>query len=102
MRRSSYWVVIVSGVMGAAVVVAQQSPPSAATDAAKENGATSEHVTLAPDQLKWGAPPPGLPQGGEMAVLSGDPSKPGLFTIRFKSSGAFTVPAHWHSHDEHI
>src|SRR6187402_506005 len=37
--------------------------------------AADDHVMVSPDQLKWGAGPPSLPKGGQLAVLSGDPSK---------------------------
>ena len=43
-----------------------------------------------------------LPAGAHMAVLDGDPSKEGLFVIRAKFPDGYTIPAHWHSADEHI
>jgi len=50
--------------------------------------------------LKWGAPPPGLPSGGQLAVLSGDPGKEGMFTIRLKFPANYAVPPHHHPTDE--
>jgi len=38
----------------------------------------------------------------DMAVLSGDPSKPGPFVLRFKMLDAVVVPPHWHPEDENI
>jgi hypothetical protein len=32
--------------------------------------------------MKWSPAPPGLPAGAQLAVLSGDPGKEGMFTIR--------------------
>src|SRR5437868_5339885 len=55
---------------------------------------------ISPNQLKWGPPPPMLPKGCKMAVLQGDPSKEGLFTIRAKMPTGYKVPPHWHSTDE--
>ena len=50
--------------------------------------------------LKWGAAPPGLPAGAQLAVLSGDPTKEGMFTIRLRFPANYTVPPHQHPADE--
>lgn len=59
------------------------------------------HVVQA-GKLKWGPAPPGVPPGGEAAVLVGDPGKSGLFVVRFKAPAGYKVPAHTHSTDEAI
>jgi quercetin dioxygenase-like cupin family protein len=64
--------------------------------------AAAKHVMVAPGDLKWGPAPPGLPAGAEAAVLDGDPSKPGMFTIRAKLPDGFRVPPHSHPTDEHV
>ena len=46
--------------------------------------------------MKWGAAPPGLPAGAQLAVLSGDPGKEGMFTIRLKFPAGYAVPPHQH------
>ncbi len=48
------------------------------------------------DQLTWGPAPPVLPKGGQMAVLSGDPTKFGPFTVRLKMPAGYKIPAHSH------
>lgn len=53
-----------------------------------------------PSDLKWGPAPPSLPAGAQLAVLSGDPAKPGLFTMRIKFPAGFTVQPHHHPADE--
>ena len=53
-----------------------------------------------PTALKWGPAPPGLPAGAQLAMLSGDPGKPGLFTVRIKFPAGYTVPPHHHPSDE--
>ena len=53
-----------------------------------------------PTDLKWGPAPPGLPAGAQLAMLSGDPGKPGLFTVRIKFPAGYTVPPHHHPSDE--
>ena len=51
--------------------------------------------------LKWmesaGA---GLPAGAKMAVVKGDPSKAGDFTLRIKMPANYTVPPHNHPGEE--
>lgn len=53
-----------------------------------------------PANLKWGAAPPGLPAGARLAVLSGDPGKQGMFTIRLRFPPGYAVPPHHHPTDE--
>ena len=40
-----------------------------------------------PVDLKWGPAPASLPRGATMAVLSGDPGKPGVFVLRLEDAG---------------
>ena len=65
-------------------------------------GAHAAHVMLTPDQLKWGAGPASLPAGAQLAVVEGDPSKAGAFTIRLKFPDGFRVSPHWHPSDEKV
>jgi len=46
--------------------------------------------------LKWGPAPPGLPPGAQLAVLSGDPTREGMFTIRLKFQPGYAVAPHHH------
>lgn len=62
---------------------------------------TVQHVVLAKD-IQWKPCPPNLPDGCEMTVLEGNPQSSDLFTIRFKISGAFIMPAHIHPKDERV
>jgi quercetin dioxygenase-like cupin family protein len=58
---------------------------------------------LTPGDIKWGDAPPVFPKGAKMAVLSGDPSKPGeLFIVRLKMPAGYKIPAHWHPTDENV
>src|SRR5262245_17605401 len=62
-----------------------------------------DHVVVRPAALKWMPPPPGLPAGSQMAVLIGDPSKPGVpYVFRAKLPDGYKVPPHWHSIDENV
>ncbi len=67
-------------------------------DAAKAIG---HHIMLQPAELQW-TEAKALPAGGQVAVLEGDPSKPGPFTMRFKAPAGYKVPPHWHPADEHL
>jgi quercetin dioxygenase-like cupin family protein len=63
----------------------------------------TDHVAVRPDAIKWGPSPPSLPPGSQLAVLIGDPGKPGAaFVIRAKMPDGYTVPPHWHPSDENV
>jgi hypothetical protein len=61
------------------------------------------HVLVAPSEVKWGEAPPVFEKGASFAVISGDPSKPGLYVVRLKmpagyktnTSRCFRVPSPW-------
>lgn len=61
-----------------------------------------EAIFTNPGMIKWGDAPPTLPKGGKMAVLSGDPGKPGPFVVRLKAPAGYKVPPHWHSKAENV
>jgi hypothetical protein len=62
----------------------------------------AEHVLMTAGSIAWGDAPPSLPPGGKMAVLSGDPTKAGPFTIRAQVPAGYRVPPHWHPTAEHV
>ena len=45
-------------------------------------GASDHEGFVNPKDIKWGDAPPSLPKGAKIAVLQGDPGKPGPFVIR--------------------
>ena len=53
------------------------------------------------EAFTW-APAAGLPPGAKVAVLYGDPSKPGPFAVRFEFPGGYEIPIHSHPTDEFI
>jgi len=67
-----------------------------------ESAMTDQHVVFNPADLKWGDVPPGLPPGAKMAVLAGDPTKKGLFTVRMQAPAGYKVPPHSHRTAENI
>ena len=62
----------------------------------------SDHTLVNSKDLKWMDGPPGLPAGAKFAVLNGDPSKEGLFTIRATMPAGYKIPAHWHPTTESV
>jgi hypothetical protein len=52
--------------------------------------------------LKWMAGPPGLPAGSTFAVVSGNPGKAGMFTIRARLPANYVVPPHQHPTEEKV
>lgn len=52
--------------------------------------------------VKWMDGPPGLPAGAKFRVVSGDPGKAGMFTIRAKLPANYAVPPHNHPTDEKV
>ncbi len=47
-------------------------------------------------QIKWEPAPNFVPKGAQIAVLSGDPSKDGLYVVRLKLPAGYKIPAHNH------
>ena len=62
-------------------------------------GSTAEAKTA---PLKWDAAPAALPSGAQMAVVSGDPSKKGMFVVELKMPADYAVPPHWHPTNETV
>jgi len=62
----------------------------------------ASHVMVAPGALAWGDPPPSLPPGSKIAVISGDPSKPGPFVARAQVPAGYKIAPHWHPGDENL
>jgi quercetin dioxygenase-like cupin family protein len=51
--------------------------------------------------LEWGACPPFMPEGCNIAVLHGDPSKTDV-DVLFKVNGKSSIPNHWHNSHERM
>lgn len=75
------------------LALAQASPPAAAAQQA---------VVAVPGSITWGAAPAVLPAGAKAAVLEGDPSQPGAFTLRLWLPDGYTIPPHFHPVAEHV
>ena len=64
--------------------------------------APGTHTFVPTATIKFGAGPPSLPAGAQLAVISGDPSMPGPFVIRLKLPAGGSIAPHWHPTDEHV
>ena len=89
--------IIISG----SVIVAAVALALAAEEANK-SAASTEHRMMKPADLKWGDMPPGLPPGAKMAVLNGDPTQAGPFTVRLKAPAGYKVAPHTHPTAERV
>lgn len=53
-------------------------------------------------KFNWGPAPAVFPAGVRMAVLQGDPSQPGYFTVRLELPAGTRVYPHFHPTDEYL
>ena len=74
---------------------AQPQPPMAA-------GPRDSASIHTPSQIKWQDGPASLPAGAKLAVLEGDPSKDGPFTMRLSMPDGYKIPPHIHPKVEHV
>ena len=65
-------------------------------------GTSETQGFINPKDIKWGAAPPAMPKGAKIAVLQGDPSKPGPFVMRLLVPAGYKIPPHWHTQDESL
>ena len=70
------------------------------SDSAVASGAIAD--TSADAKLQWGPAPPGLPAGAKGAIVAGDPSKPGPFTVRLDMPDGYEVRPHTHPTSERL
>ena len=79
------------------VAVAAQQP------AAKEKAAPVAMSEVLASSLKWGPlEQPGFVPGIQLAVVTGDPSKPAPYTVRLRFPAGYVFPGHWHPNDENL
>src|SRR5436189_6335948 len=52
--------------------------------------------------LHWKSGPPTMPKGAKIAILEGDPTKSGIFTLRIKFPQGAVVHPHWHPRPERV
>ncbi len=62
----------------------------------------SQMATYTPSDITWNDATAPLPPTVKIAVLEGDPSKEGEFTMRLKVPAGWKIPPHWHPAIEHV
>lgn len=69
---------------------------------AAQSGAPETHSVFNQSDIHWNKGPATPPPGAEIAVLEGDPSKEGFFTMRLRLPDGYKIPPHWHPKVEHV
>lgn len=64
--------------------------------------ANATHGVTTADKMVWGLLDPKHPEGIQVAVLYGDPAKPGPFGLRLKIPANLEIGSHSHSGTEYI
>lgn len=72
-----------------------------AVPAAADTAASNAPVIVTPSQLQW-APNAILPAGAKVAILQGDYTKPGWYTIRFSLPDGASFAPHSHGSTEYV
>ncbi len=90
---------IVGVALAASLVVleAEEKESAKAPTKGKSPATAEQHVIVTRADLKWGDAPPGLPPGAKMAVLEGDPTKRGNFTVRLQAPAGYESPTAYSS-----
>jgi len=71
-------------------------------DAAPARSHDSTWTLFVPSEVPWKDGPDSLPPGTRVALLEGDPSKEGFFTMRLLLPDGYRVPPHWHPRVERL
>lgn len=102
-RKTLFGVMLTVAALGAAGRAGAEDPTKKKPTGAASSPAMGQARVFEGDKdLTWGAPPPGLPSGAELAVLDGDPGKAGAFTVRVKMPSGYKIMPHTHPTDEKL
>lgn len=82
--------VVAFAIAVAIVAIAQSMTPAA------------DHGFFQVADLKWVDGPASLPKGSKVALLEGNPTQEGPFTMRLQLPNGFKIPPHWHPAVEHV
>jgi hypothetical protein len=84
------------------MAIAQTGSTPATTPPATTGMTASAMTATTPTELKWGPAPPVFEQTAQMALVSGDPSKAGLYCVRLKMPVGYKIMPHFHPTDENV
>jgi quercetin dioxygenase-like cupin family protein len=91
----------------AADVPAEYDAQPAAMEAAQQPARLADHgpdhhILVPAAEIAWRAGPGSLAAGAEFAVLEGDPSQEGVFTMRIRMPDGFHIAPHSHPNVERV
>lgn len=72
------------------------------TTFAQNTSAITGMIYVTPNMVKWAPAPSNMPKGAMIAVLEGDPSKPGPYVIRLNLPENSVFPPHTHPDVEQV
>jgi len=101
-RALAYGWAMASKTLSTTIVLALFAVAPALAKEAKKEGGKGEAMSVNAADIKWGPAPPDLPKGAELAVMHGDPTKKGVFSIRLKLPAGYKIAPHWHTNDEQL
>jgi len=88
-----------------ALLLLLASPSKLATTNAKQTAVSGSQVQwhfFKADHIAWRDGPSSLLPGAKIAILEGDPTKEGFFTMRLKLPSGYRVFPHWHPRTERL
>jgi quercetin dioxygenase-like cupin family protein len=84
------------------ILTAAAALPLVAGSFAVARAQNTAHVIQSVKDAQWGPAPPMIPAGAQIAVLSGDPTKPVPYSVRLKFPANYKIAAHSHPTDENV
>lgn len=76
--------------------IAANAPADASAMPDMNDAAPATNAAAVADDHSYGPAPNTLPAGAQLAVLHGDPGKPGPFVMRLRFPAGYSVAPHWH------
>lgn len=67
-----------------------------------DHDSSGEPTLFTPARMSWRDGPASLPRGAQFAVLEGDPTREGPFTMRLKLPNGYRIPPHTHPKTERL
>lgn len=75
---------------------------AAPVETARAQAVATVPIVIRPASIVWQPGPPTLEPGSQGAVLAGNPSQPGPFTLRVRLPAKFRIAPHRHPVDERL
>ena len=85
---------LVFGIILSLFLIAFVSETQAQSEAQIPDERPDRHLLYTPDDVDWQAGPASLEEGAQFAVLEGNPSEAGVFTMQIKMPDGFSINPH--------